>query len=112
MANISGEWSFNEDFGFGTDTGIATITQEGVKLKGLIQYTEKIEDEESFEVEQYFEGELIGDDFTIEGIFVKTSKDIEYNIDTWEGKLTSPDMIIGHSYDNCGCFGVFRLKRN
>lgn len=110
MKNITGRWSFNEDFGFGKDEGFAEFTQNGDKLSGVVVYTERIDDETPFRVQQDVEGSFDGENFSVTGTKVELldcEKQFEYNLDTWEGVLNAQNQIVGHSYDNHDCFGVF-----
>jgi len=114
MKDISGTWIYKEDFGFGKDYGIAEIKQECEKITGLITYTEAINDEEPFNVEQEISGTFSDNKLNIQGISIKligVDSEFVYNLDTWEGTMNKDNNIIGSSYDNEGCFGVFTLKK-
>lgn len=113
MKSIAGRWSFNEDFGFGKDVGFAEFSQSGKKLSGVIVYTEQIEGETPFRVQQDIEGSFDGTNFSITGTKVELldcEKQFEYHLDTWEGILNAQNQIVGHSYDNHDCFGVFVME--
>ncbi|NOU62262.1 hypothetical protein [Marinifilum caeruleilacunae] len=113
IKNITGRWSFNEDFGFGKDEGFAEFTQEGEKISGVVVYTERIEGETPFRVQQDVEGTFDGEKFSVTGTKVELldcEKEFEYHLDTWEGVLNSQNQIVGHSYDHHECFGVFVMK--
>ena len=113
MKDISGRWSFNEDFGFGKDEGFAEFTQEGEKLTGVVVYTERIEGETPFRVQQEVEGSFDGNNFSVSGTKVELldcEKQFEYNLDTWEGILNPNNQIVGHSFDDHECFGVFVME--
>jgi hypothetical protein len=113
MKDISGRWSFNEDFGFGKDEGFAEFTQEGEKLTGVVVYTECIEGETPFRVQQEVEGSFDGSNFSVSGTNVELldcEKQFEYNLDTWEGILNPNNQIVGHSFDGHECFGVFVME--
>ena len=113
MKSIAGRWTFNEDFGFGKDEGFAEFTQEGNTIKGVMVYTERIDGETPFRVQQEVEGSFDGTNLSVTGTSVElldVEKEFEYNLDTWEGVLNARNQIIGHSYDNHECFGVFILE--
>ncbi|PKQ63764.1 hypothetical protein BZG02_06970 [Labilibaculum filiforme] len=113
MKNITGRWTFNEDFGFGKDEGFAEFTQEGEIIKGKVVYTERIDDEIPFRVQQEVEGTFDGVHLTITGTSVElldVETQFEYHLDTWEGILNANNQIVGHSYDDHDCFGVFVLE--
>src|SRR5665648_936031 len=46
--NLTGRWRFEEDFGFGKDSGYAEINQKGSHLKGVLRFSEQIDGEETF----------------------------------------------------------------
>jgi len=113
MQNISGRWSFNEDFGFGKDEGFAEFTQEGENLKGVLVYTERIEGDTPFRVQQEIEGTFDGQQLKLAGTAVEildAEEEIEYHLDCWEGILNDKNQIVGHSYDDHECFGVFVME--
>lgn len=110
MKNITGRWTFNEDFGFGKDEGFAEFTQTGESITGVVVYTERIDDETPFRVQQDIEGTFDGSNLKVAGTKVElldVEKQFEYHLDTWEGVLNANNQIVGHSYDNKECFGVF-----
>ncbi len=113
MDTISGRWTFNEDFGFGKDEGFAEFEQTGTTVTGVVVYTERIDGETPFRVEQFVEGTFQNNQLTITGTKVNlldVEKPFEYHLDTWEGILNANHQIVGHSYDNHECFGVFVME--
>ncbi len=113
MNTISGRWSFTEDFGFGKDEGFVELEQTGENIKGVFVYTERIEGETPFRVQQEVEGSFNGKEFKIVGTSVEildSEVEIEYHLDTWEGVMNSKQQIVGHSYDDHECFGVFVME--
>ena len=113
MNSINGRWSFTEDFGFGKDEGFAELTQEGETIKGVFVYTERIEGETPFRVQQEFKGTFKDNELKITGTAVEildSEIEIEYHLDNWEGILNDNKQIVGHSYDNNECFGVFLME--
>ncbi|MFT5750258.1 MAG: hypothetical protein ACI93S_001534 [Ancylomarina sp.] len=113
MNTISGRWSFTEDFGFGKDEGFAEFTQEGENITGVLVYTERIEDETPFRVQQDIQGTFNGQELKITGTAVEildVEEEIKYYLDTWEGVLNDKNQIVGHSYDDHECFGVFVME--
>ncbi|PCH71719.1 MAG: hypothetical protein COC06_00315 [Bacteroidales bacterium] len=113
MKSLTGRWTFNEDFGFGKDEGFADLIQEGGIIKGVMVYTERIDDETPFRVQQEVEGSFDGVNFKVTGTKVElldVEKEFEYHLDTWEGTLNANNQIVGHSYDDHDCFGVFVME--
>lgn len=114
IQDISGEWKFSEEFECGTDDGIAYFEQNGNAITGYLEYIEKIEDEEPFDVRQEVSGELAGHQITLQGVKATAKDGSElkgYNLDTLEGTLTHEGKIVGHSFDSEDICGVFVLKR-
>jgi len=114
MRNITGRWSFTEDFGFGKDEGFAEFTQEGENIAGVLVYTERIEGDTPFRVQQEIKGTYSGQKLAIQGTAVEildSEEEIEYHLDTWEGIMNDKDQIVGHSYDDHECFGVFVMEK-
>ena len=113
MNSISGRWSFTEDFGFGKDEGFTELTQEGENIKGVFVYTERIEGETPFRVQQEVEGMFKDNKLKVKGTAVEvldSEIEFEYHLDTWEGILNGNGQIVGHSYDNHESFGVFVME--
>ncbi len=113
MNTISGRWSFNEDFGFGKDEGFAEFKQDGENITGVLVYTERIEGDTPFRVQQDILGTFNGQELKITGTAVEildSEEEIEYHLDTWEGILNDKNQIVGHSYDDHECFGVFVME--
>ena len=50
--NLTGRWRFEENFGFGKDSGYAEINQKGKHLTGVLRFSEQIDGEETFIVKQ------------------------------------------------------------
>ena len=76
-------------------------------------YTEKIEGETPFRVQQDVEGTFKAKEFKVSGTAVEildSEIEIEYHLDTWEGVMNDENQIVGHSYDNHECFGVFVME--
>lgn len=114
MKDISGIWIYKEDFGFGKDNGFAELKQNGTKITGILNYTELIKGEEAFEVKQKIEGNFSEGKLTIKGISIEligVDSEFVYNLDTWEGTINKDNIIVGSSYDEEDCFGVFTLTR-
>lgn len=114
MKNITGRWSFNEDFGFGKDEGFAELTQNGENITGVLVYTERIEGDTPFRVQQEIKGTYSDQKLAIQGTAVEildAEEEIEYHLDTWEGILNDKGQIVGHSYDDHECFGVFVMEK-
>ncbi len=112
--NISGNWTFNEEFECGIDKGFAFITQNNEQLNGYLEYEEFIEGEPPFKVMQMFSGTINDNKIHLVGIGVtnQNGESIpDYNLDTLEGVLTYEGKIVGHSFDCNDICGVFVMER-
>lgn len=112
--DVSGRWTFFEEFDFGTDRGFAEFQQEGNTLRGILEYEECIDDEEPFMIRQYYEGTIEGDRINLHGVRTTglNNEPFEnYNLDTLEGTYTSEGKIVGHSFDCQNICGVFVMTR-
>lgn len=112
--NITGRWKFQEDFGFGTDSGYAELTQTELNIQGVLKFAEQIEGEETFVVEQEVSGQIDGNKISLKSHSCEilfSDEDIIYELDTWEGEIMSDGRIIGNSEDAEGTGGAFTMVR-
>jgi hypothetical protein len=112
--DISGKWKFSEEFECGLDNGFAVFFQDGEKITGYLEYTERIDDDEPFFVRQEITGKIHGNRINLKGerVLDKNSSVLnDYNLDILEGTLTHEGKIVGHSFDSDDICGVFVLTR-
>jgi hypothetical protein len=112
--NITGRWKFQEDFGFGKDSGFAFLKQSGSRIKGILRFTEQIEGEETFIVKQEVSGQVEGNKIHLKSHSCEilfSEEDIIYELDTWVGEITPDGKIIGNSKDSEGTGGAFTMIR-
>lgn len=112
--NLTGRWKFQEDFGFGKDSGYAELYQKGSRLKGVLRFSEQIEGEETFIVKQEVVGQIIGTKIKIKSHSCEilfSDEDIIYELDNWEGELLTDGRIVGNSVDSEGTGGSFAMER-
>lgn len=112
--NVTGTWVYKEDFEGGSDVGTAHFIQDGSSFKGTIEYTETIDNETPFCIEQSIEGLIINNKVVFKGTSFKMihgEDNLEYSLDSWEGQLNSEGKIIGYSIDQNGICGIFTLER-
>lgn len=114
MHLLNGNWKYTEEFDFGSAIGTVHITQNGTSLQGFA-IIEEIENDESFIVRLSFTGlinkrevEMMATHFEI----MSSKKDLNYNLDTWHGIINSEGIIVGHTMDEEGVYGVFTMKRH
>lgn len=112
--NLTGRWRFEEDFGFGKDSGYADLSQRGNHLKGVLRFSEQIDGEETFIVKQEIAGQIHGNKIHLKSHSCEilfSDEDIIYELDTWEGELLPDGRIAGNSCDAEGTGGEFMMER-
>lgn len=112
--NLTGRWRFQEDFGFGKDSGYAELNQIGSHLKGVLRFSEQIDGEETFIVKQEVAGRLIGKKINLKSHSCEilfSDEDIIYELDTWDGEVLPNGKIVGNSRDAEGTGGAFIMER-
>ncbi|MFA8301181.1 MAG: hypothetical protein ACEPOV_13520 [Hyphomicrobiales bacterium] len=114
IIDLSGNWIFEEDFYFGKDFGFAEWKQNENVISGIVEFTECINERESFKVRLQIEGEVEGVHvfFSAKSYSIIESKEpVEYCLDSWEGIVNKHGQIVGSSYDEDGICGVFTMTR-
>ncbi len=112
--DLTGRWRFEEDFGFGKDSGYAEINQKGNHLKGVLRFSEQIDGEETFIVKQEIAGRIDGTKINLKSHSCEilfSDEDIIYELDTWVGELLPDGKITGNSCDAEGTGGAFVMER-
>jgi len=112
--NLTGRWRFEEDFGFGKDSGYAEISQNGKLLKGVLRFSEQIDGEETFIVKQEVSGKINGTKINLKSHSCEilfSNEDIIYELDTWIGEILPTGKIVGNSRDSEGTGGSFTMER-
>jgi hypothetical protein len=112
--DITGRWKFQEDFGFGKDSGYAELSQNGNLINGFLRFTEQIEGEETFVVKQEVSGQIDGSKINLKSHSCEilfSDEDIIYELDTWEGEIMPDGKIVGNSQDSEGTGGAFTMER-
>ncbi len=112
--NLIGRWRFEEDFGFGKDSGYAEIDQKGKQLKGVLRFSEQIDGEETFIVKQEVTGRIAGTKINLKSHSCEilfSDEDIIYELDTWKGEILPNGKIVGNSLDSEGTGGSFVMER-
>ncbi len=113
--DLTGRWRFEEDFGFGKDSGYAEINQIGIQLSGILRFSEQIDGEETFIVKQEVTGKITGTKIDLKSHSCEilfSAEDIIYELDTWSGELLANGKIVGNSCDSEGTGGCFVMERS
>ncbi|MCY1720049.1 hypothetical protein OU798_06830 [Prolixibacteraceae bacterium Z1-6] len=112
--NISGNWTYSEDFEYGNSAGEVKITQTGNNVSAVFTFTEKVENDYEIDVIEKVQGTITDGNILLESTAVKATQDnkeIEYIPNTFEIHRISGTKIIGSSYDHDNVCGVFVLER-
>ena len=112
--DISGKWSYKEDFGFGKSEGTVDFVQAGDEVIGHFIFTESVDDEYVIDVSEKVKGtmkvgKLLLQSFEVEAL--ENDKKVEYSPNTFEIQLISANKMVGSTYDIEGVCGVFVLER-
>ena len=112
--DLTGKWKYKEDYGYGVAEGELFLKQEGNDLSGRIIFTDKLDGEDGYMLQEFLVGrleehkvKLDAEEFDI----IHSEHEIEYELDSWFGILVDDDTIIGVSKDGQGIEGKFTFTR-
>lgn len=112
--NISGTWTYIEDFEYGKSEGEVEFTQDGNVVSGIFTFTEIVENDYKINVTEKVKGTMADGKLLLESFEVKALQNgrlIKYLPNTFEVHLVSEDKLVGSTYDNEDVCGVFVLER-
>jgi hypothetical protein len=112
--NITGNWSYKEDFEFGKSIGKAELNQIGNDVTGTFSFTEEVEGDYKIEVVEKVKGTISDGKVLLESVEVKATQDnkeIEYLPNSFEVFLVSENKLVGSTYDSEDVCGVFVMER-
>lgn len=113
--DITGTWTYNEDFEFGKSIGEVVLKQEGNLVKGTFTFTEEVEEDYKIEVVEQVQGTISDQKVLLKSVEVKASengKEINYLPNNFEVYLTSENKLVGSTYDSEDVCGVFVMERS
>ena len=58
--DLTGKWRYIENYGYGVAEGELYLKQKGQTLAGRIVFTDKVEGESSYMIQEFLKGELEG----------------------------------------------------
>lgn len=107
---LTGKWKYVENYGYGIAEGELFLKQEGDLLSGRIVFTDKLEEEEPYMIQEFLTGEI--DELKIrldaqEFDIIHADHQIVYELDSWFGVLVDECTIKGVSMDDQGIEGHF-----
>ncbi|WP_346858078.1 hypothetical protein [uncultured Draconibacterium sp.] len=112
--NISGNWTYKEDFEFGNSVGEVKVTQTGNDVSATFTFTEKVENDYEINVIESVKGIINKGKVVLESQKVKATQNgrtIEYIPNNFEVYLVSENKMVGSTYDSENVCGVFIMER-
>ncbi|WP_430973960.1 hypothetical protein [Sunxiuqinia rutila] len=112
--NISGNWTYREDFEYGQSTGQVEFTQTGNEVSGLFSFTEEVENNYRIEVKETVKGTMTDGSLLLESVAVTALQNgvpISYLPNTFEIQHMSENQMVGSTFDSEAVCGVFVLDR-
>jgi uncharacterized protein YdeI (BOF family) len=114
MKELSGFWSFKEEFEFGVKTGEMHLFQTNDKIEGTLSFKEEYPDDEPLFVRCSIIGELRGDRFLFHDAshtVLYGGDDDDYLPEVREGSFNVMGQIVGTTDDKDEVSGVFVMER-
>ncbi|WP_372752916.1 hypothetical protein [Labilibaculum sp.] len=114
IESLTGKWLYEEDYGYGKAKGELLLTQDGKKLSGKIIFSENIEDEDTFMIQEKLEGDITVNRIQLKAIeydVIHSDFEIRYELDSWDGMLINETTIEGDSLDTQGVAGSFKFEK-
>ncbi len=112
--NISGNWTYSEDFEYGNSRGEVELNQFGDEVSGVFKFTEEVENDYRIEVIEKVKGTFTDGKLLLESVEVKAlqnGREINYLPNTFEVHRITENQIIGSTFDSEDVCGVFVLER-
>lgn len=112
--DISGSWTYHEDFEYGQSTGQVEFTQTGNEVNGVFSFTEEVENNYRIEVTEKVKGTITEDQLLLESLEVtalQNGSPISYLPNTFEIQRISENQMVGSTFDCEAVCGVFVLER-
>ena len=114
MINISGTWTYKEDFEFGKSEGKVEIIHNKNKVFATFSFTEEVENDYRIKVVEKTEGTISVDTVLLESTEVTAIQDgrkIDYLPNHFEVHLVSKNRLVGSTYDKENVCGVFVMEK-
>ena len=114
IESLTGKWLYEENYGYGSAKGELLLTQNGKILSGKIIFSENVEDEETFMIQEKLEGEITLNRIRLKATeydIIHSDTEISYELDSWNGMLINETTIEGDSLDDQGVSGSFKFEK-
>ena len=82
--DLTGKWRYIENYGYGVAEGELYLKQKGQTLAGRIVFTDKVEGESSYMIQEFLKGELEGRKVRLEAVefdIIHSEFPITYQLD-------------------------------
>lgn len=112
--DLTGKWKYSEHYGYGVAEGELYLKQEGRQLSGRIVFSDKLEGEEAYMIQEFLKGEINERKVRLEATeydIIHSEYQISYELDSWFGLLVEESVIKGVSSDDQGVEGYFVFER-
>lgn len=112
--DLTGKWKYMENYVYGLAEGELYLKQEGKKLSGKIVFSDKMEGEESYMIQEFLTGEINERKVRLEATeydIIHSEYKIDYELDRWFGLLVGDTTIKGISSDEQGVQGFFEFEK-
>lgn len=111
---LTGKWRYREEYGYGMTEGELVLTQEGEQLSGRIIFTDRMDDEEEYMIQEFVRGWVRDRKVKLEAYeydIIHSEHEVVYELDCWFGILLDEWTIKGISEDDQGVEGYFVFER-
>ncbi|MCM1031444.1 MAG: hypothetical protein NC410_08420 [Oscillibacter sp.] len=111
---LTGKWRYREEYGYGMTEGELVLTQEGEQLSGRIIFTDRMDDEEEYMIQEFVRGWVRDRKVKLEAYeydIIHSEHEVVYELDCWFGILLDEGTIKGISEDDQGVEGYFVFER-
>lgn len=112
--DLAGKWKYNEEYLHGKAEGELILEQDGERLSGRIIFTDQVEDEETYMIQEFLEGEIDDRKVKLNAVeydIIHANQHIFYELDSWFGICVDDRTIVGVSVDGQGIEGRFTFEK-
>ena len=112
--NLTGKWKYFESYEHGEAEGELYLNQEGNTLSGRLVFTDRVEGEEAYMIQEFLMGRIEECKVYLEAKeydIIYAEFPVSYELDHWLGILVEDTLIKGSSMDDQGVTGNFEFTR-
>lgn len=112
--DLTGKWKYIENYGYGVAEGELYLRQTGNELTGRIVFSDRLEGENPYMIQEFLRGSLEGRKIRLEATesdIIHADFPIVYELDSWFGLLVDERTIKGVSVDDQGVEGYFEFEK-